>query len=184
MTGRDSRLLIFKTYSEPVEGFFENYKFVIGDYLSRFLRYAAENEIDCRIYVGSLQSSMDHYRFSCQHCLWMEGSVSTSKTCVFFYDHLDEYLKNHLPFLELHKVFDVFAGQFTDEFKRMYNEHIGALYENNYSMQESSKRLFIHKNTPAFRLGKIKNQLGLNPMQNSRDRELVNYLCYYLKQLS
>ncbi|MCI8465486.1 MAG: CdaR family transcriptional regulator [Lachnospiraceae bacterium] len=184
VTGRDSKILIFKTWSDPVEGFFENYKFVIGDYLGRFLRHTVENEIDCKIYVGSLQSSMSHYKFGYQHCLWLESSVSVPKTSVFFYDYLDEYLKNQLPFLELHKVFDVFADQYSEEFKRMYTEHIGSLYENNYSMQESSKRLYIHKNTLAFRLGKIKNQLGLNPMQNSRDRELVNYLYYYLKQLS
>ena len=109
---------------------------------------------------------------------------SEKKRSLFFYDHLDEYMKHQLPFLVLHKVFDVFAKQYTDEFKQLYMEHIGALYENNYSMQESAKRLYIHKNTLAFRLDKIKNQLGLNPMQSARDRELIDYFYYYLKQLS
>ncbi|QNM06703.1 CdaR family transcriptional regulator [Qiania dongpingensis] len=184
VTSRDGKILIFKSYTEPIEGFFENYKYVIGEYLGRFLRHVAENEIDCKICVGSLQASMAHYKYGYQHCLWLEKSVSVPKRSIFFYDYLDEYLKHQLPFMELHKVFDVFAERYTDEFKKMYTEHIGALYENNYSMQESSKRLYIHKNTLAFRLDKIKNQLGLNPMQNARDRELVNYFYYYLRQLS
>ena len=81
-------------------------------------------------------------------------------------------------------MFEVFAKQYSESFKKLYIEHIGALNENNYSMQESSKRLYIHKNTLAFRLDKIKSQLGLNPIQNARDRELVNYLLYYLKEIS
>ncbi|MCI8275583.1 MAG: PucR family transcriptional regulator [Lachnospiraceae bacterium] len=180
----DGKILIFKSYDVTLEGFFDNYKYLIGDYLGRFLRYTTENDIKYKICVGSLQSSMINYRFGYQHCLWLEKSVHMDKRGVFFYDYLDEYLKYQLPFLELHKVFDVFARQYTDEFKKLYTEHIGVLYENNYSMQESSKRLYIHKNTLAFRLDKIKNQLGLNPMQSTRDRELVNYFYYYLKQLS
>ncbi len=167
-----------------MEGFFGNYKYLVGEYLGSFLRYVIENEIKCRICVGSLQSTMMNYRFGYQHCLWLEKAVKADKQSVFFYDHLDEYLKYQLPFMELHKVFEVFDKQYSDDFKKLYTEHIGALYENNYSMQESSRRLFIHKNTLAFRLDKIKNQMGLNPMQNARDRELVNYFYYYLKQLS
>ena len=157
---------------------------MIGDYLGRFLRHVTENEIECKICIGSLQSNIENYKFGYQHCLWLEKNTTGEKRSVFFYDHLDEYLKHWLPFMELHKVFDVFAKQYTDEFKKLYTEHIGALYENNYSMQESSRRLYIHKNTLAFRLDKIKNQLGLNPMQNARDRELVNYFYYYLKQMT
>lgn len=181
---RDGKLLIFKSYPDQLTGFFENYKYVIGEYLGNFLRYVAENNLECKICIGSIQTSFSNYRYSYQHCLWVEKNIDQQKHSLFFYDYLDEYLKNQLPFMELHKVFDVFAEQYTDEFKKMYTLHIGSLYENNYSMQESSKRLYIHKNTLAFRLDKIKNQLGLNPMQNARDRELINYLYYYLKQLS
>ena len=180
-------ILIFKSYGDTLEGFFENYKYVIGEYLGPFLHHVTERDISCRIRVGSLQSNMANYKFGYQHCQWLDGFViplPEKKRSLFFYDHLDEYMKHQLPFLELHKVFDVFAKQYTDEFKQLYMEHIGALYENNYSMQESAKRLYIHKNTLAFRLDKIKNQLGLNPMQSARDRELIDYFYYYLKQLS
>lgn len=181
---RDGKILIFKSYQEPIDGFFENYKYIIGDYLGRFLCHVTENEIEYKICVGSLQANMAHYKFGYQHCLWLEKAISFSRRSLFFYDYLDEYLKHQLPFLELHKVFDVFAEKYSSKFKKMYTEHIGALYKNNYSMQESSKHLYIHKNTLAFRLDKIKNQLGLNPMQNARDRELVNYFYYYLKEES
>ena len=46
-------------------------------------------------------------------------------------------------------MFEVFAKQYSESFKKLYIEHIGALNENNYSMQESSKRLYIHKAFPA-----------------------------------
>ncbi len=184
VTDRAGKILIFKSYGEPLEGFFENYKFFIGEYLGRFLRYVAENEVRCKICIGSVQDSMVNYKYGYQHCLWLEKEIESPRHSIFFYDHLDEYLKQQLPFMELHKVFEVFAKRYSEDFKKLYIEHIGALNENNYSMQESSKRLFIHKNTLAFRLDKIKSQLGLNPIQNARDRELVNYLLYYLKEIS
>lgn len=184
VTDRAGKILIFKSYSEPLKGFFENYKFFMGEYLGRFLRYVAENNVPCKICVGSVQDSMVNYKYGYQHCLWLEKEIDSPKHSIFFYDYLDEYLKQQLPFLELHKVFEVFAKQYSESFKKLYIEHIGALNENNYSMQESSKCLYIHKNTLAFRLDKIKSQLGLNPIQNARDRELVNYLLYYLKEIS
>ena len=47
VTDRAGKILIFKSYSEPLKGFFENYKFFMGEYLGRFLRYVAENNVPC-----------------------------------------------------------------------------------------------------------------------------------------
>ena len=103
---------------------------------------------------------------------------------MFFYDYVDEYLKSQTPFVEFHRIFEVFGGLYTEEFKKMYTENIGALYNHNYSLQESSNSIFVHKNTLIFRLDKIRKQLGLNPFQSDRDKELLNAFYYYLKQLS
>ena len=181
---RNGEILIFKGFRGAEEGFFENYKYEIGDYLGRLLRYMQDQEIEYRIYVGSLQSTMVYYRYGYQHCRWLRKNVFSSKRSVFFYDHLDEYLKSQTPFMEFHQIFEVFGGLYTDEFKKMYIENIGALYEHNYSLQESSSSIFVHKNTLIFRLDKIRRQLGLNPFQSDKDKELLNAFYYYLKQLA
>ena len=56
-------ILIFKSYGDTLEGFFENYKYVFGEYLGPFLRHVTESDISCRIRVGSLQSNMANYKF-------------------------------------------------------------------------------------------------------------------------
>lgn len=180
LTGRYGRIIIFKYYDDTFEEFFGKYKFMVGEFLQYFMRYALEQGIQFKIYIGSVQDSLTNYKFGFQNCLWLEKHITSAKKHIFFYDHLDEYFKFQLPSIELHKVFAIFSEQYSEEFKTSYQEHIGALYQNNYNMQESSASLFIHKNTLSFRLDKIKNQMGLNPMQNTREREIVNYFYYYL----
>ncbi|MGE4484477.1 MAG: CdaR family transcriptional regulator [Oscillospiraceae bacterium] len=177
------KIVVFMYYHEGIESFFRNYKFVIRDYLSELYLYMEEIGVDFKTYVGTLQDDFTNYRFGYLNCLWLEKNISSSEKNVYFYDYLDTYLKHRLPAIELHQVFRIFSERYTEEFKKMYVKHIGALYNNNYSIMESSKNMFIHKNTLSFRLEKIKNLLGVNPMQSFRDRELLNYFYYYLSEV-
>lgn len=178
------KITIFKSYPEKIQGFFENYQYFIGEYLHGFLRYTKENQIGFKLYVGSLQINLRNYRDGYQHCLWLEKHISAKRNSVFFYDYLDEYLKYQIPLIELHKIFETFSVQYSEDFKETFVKHIESLYYHNYNLLESSKDLYIHKNTLSFRLEKIKGTLGLNPMQNNHDRELMNYLYYYFKKTS
>ena len=178
-----NRIMVFMHYREGIESFFRNYKFVIRDYFSELYSYMAEIGVDCKTYVGTLQDDFTKYRFGYLNCIWLEKNIGAVGKYVYFYDYLDIYLKHQLPAIELHQVFKVFSERYTEEFKKMYVKHIGALYNNNYSIIESSKNMFIHKNTLSFRLEKIKNLLGVNPMQNFKDRELLNYFYYYLSEV-
>ena len=62
-----------------------------------------------------------------------------------------------------------------------YGEIVGILERNNYNLVASSKELYIHKNTLIFRLNKIRDFLGLNPIQNAGDRAFMDFLSYYIE---
>lgn len=181
---KDEKLLLFAGVSGSLEHIFNNYKYLAGEYLSDFLAAMRVQGRECSVYVGSLQSNFVNYRYSYRQCLWLERHVKGSGIGVYFYDHIDEYLKSQIPIMELHKIFGTFQMKLDEEFKQSFIKHIGTLYQNNYNLEASSKVLFIHKNTMAFRLDKIKNLLGINPIQNSRDRDFADYLCYYLKRMN
>lgn len=181
---RDEKLLLFISTQGSLDRIFSNYKYLAGEYLNDFLNRLLAEGRHCSVYIGSLQSNFLNYRYSFHQCLWLERHIAYQGIGVYFYDHLDEYLKSQIPVMELHKIFGTFQVNLDGEFKNSFIQHIGTLYQNNYNLDAGSKSLFIHKNTLAFRLDKIKNLLGINPIQNSRDRDFSDYLCYYLKKMN
>lgn len=174
-------IILFLAYNHNLEGFFHNYKYMINDYLRSFLTYSQSKGLNILLSTGPMENSWENYRFGYEKALWMHDNIEIDPIeNIYFYDHMDEYLKSRLPFMELHKIFDAFSKTFSDKFIENFIMHIGALYHNNYSFQKSSDKLFIHKNTMAFRIDKIRNQLGIDPIQDMKDRELTEYLYYYL----
>lgn len=180
---REHQLLIFKTVNNKFEYFCKDYKFVIGEYLSQFLNYIREKEIICHFYVGSVQNKMENYNISYQHCKWLLLQNNKDSMGVFFYDYVGKYLKSKTPFGEMHQVYNVFEEFLDDKTKKSVMEIIEPMTNNNYNLIETSKELFIHRNTLVFRLNKIKEYFNLNPVQKYQDREFLSYLCYYLNNI-
>ena len=55
-----------------------------------------------------------------------------------------------------------------------------ALSASNYNLAEGSKRIQVHKNTLVYRLDKLRELFGMNPIQEQKDRNFMNNLCEYL----
>lgn len=181
----DGQLILFLSYTESLDGFFENYRFYIGDYLKKFLLWCRSINLSFCIHVGPMQINPCSYKFGYEKTIWLKENIQEQSSCgVYFYEHIGEYFRSQLPLIELHQIFDVFSSSYSSDFTQRLMSHMEALHENNYNFQQSSNQLFIHKNTLAFRLDKIREQLGADPIQNLKDRELVEYLCYYLHQLA
>lgn len=176
--------ILFLSYSESLDGFFENYRFYVEDFLKEFLLRCHAHNMPVYIYTGPMLISPDNYKYGYEITLWLKETFHAPQACIYFYEHIDEYFKSKLPLIELHKIFEVFSMNYPSEFSEQLLNHMEALHENNYNFQQSSRQLFIHKNTFSFRLSKIRERLGADPIQNLRDRELIEYLCYYLHHRS
>ena len=132
-----------------------------------------------------MQLNPVNYKYGYEKTLWLKDNIKKINSgSVYFYEHIGEYLRSQLPLIELHKIFEVFQASYPPQFFEQLLSHMDVLYENNYNFQQSSKQLFIHKNTLAFRLDKIRERLGADPIQNLKDRELVEYMCYYFHQVA
>lgn len=183
-TDEKGNIVIFYAYTEKTEGFFCNYKYLIQDYLHSFLSCCNLQELGLRVSTGPVETTWPDYKFSYEKALWIHENIKESQPGeTYFYEHMDEYLKSRLPLIELHKIFDFFMNNLSEQFLDTFVKHIGVLYENNYNFQKSSDELYIHKNTLAFRMDKIRGQLGVDPIRNSKDRELAEYFYYYLTHI-
>lgn len=178
---RKGELVLFLSYPESLDGFFEHYRFYIGNFLKDFLGWCRSHTLVFIIYVGPIQQNPKHYKYGYEKTLWLKNNIHKKTSGgLYFYEHIGEYLKSQIPFIELHKIFHVFSANYSSRFIEQLIQHMDVLHENNYNFQQSSKQLFIHKNTLAFRLDKIREQLGADPIQSLKDRELIESLCYYL----
>jgi len=179
----DKQLIIFKHFDTNKEELFNTYKYMIGEYLTGFLNFIRKEKIACKIFVGTFQNKFDRYSISFQHCQWLKKNVTSkpNKIGYYFYDYVGQYMKSQLPIIELYNIYHILEDAIDDEFKNILIETVEVLERNNYNLVESSKELFVHKNTLVFRFNKIRERFDINPIQKANDRGFLNFLQYYLK---
>lgn len=175
-------VIIFKNLSAH-RNMLSDYKYIIGEYLNPLLMKLKEHDVKYCTYVGSLQNNLSYYREAYNHCKWMEANLM-GNSGFFFYDYVGTYLKSKIPKSELQSVFQVYKDVLDGETIESYKEIVGELEQNNYNMVLSSKRLFIHKNTMIYRLDKIREKLNVNPFSSAQDKEYMEFLLEYLKNLN
>ena len=175
----DKNIIIFKSMPKAGQKFFVEYKCLIEEYLNKLNKFMEIENYPCIFYIGSMQDNLSSYRMSYHHCVWLENNSDTSDRIVYFYNYASQYLRRKIPAIESYRVFGLFEKFWSDNLSKSYFEVVGALLNNNYNLVLASKELYIHKNTLIFQLGKIKEELGMNPLQNIQDRKFMNYLYYY-----
>lgn len=179
---RSGNLTLF-IYLGSGEEVLRTYRETVSEYLDWWREMLDSLGLGCRMYVGTIQSNLSYYRIAYNHAVWLHNSARLTDDVNWFYDHTEMYLKRIVPLMEYRGIFHVFTENLSPDFLRSYADLIGALSESNYSLLPASQRLYVHKNTLAFRIGKIREKLNINPMQNFRQREFANNFCLYLKMI-
>lgn len=133
-------------------------------------------------YIGMAQCRLQYYKVGLNHCLWLEDNVVSGDRNIFFYDYMEKYIFSLLSTQELHGILNAYDHALDDEEKDNILQIIGVLQENNFNMVQASRQLYIHKNTLAFRMGKIKALFGIDPFKNNNDRLFIYSLYLYLKR--
>ena len=133
-------------------------------------------------FVGSFQDTYPQYYYGYRHCRWLEQNVESAggEEPVFFYDHLEEYVRSLLPAGELQRVFYVYRSCIPAQKLRSCAETIGALIRTNYNFGRAADLLFVHKNTLVYRYNRLKEMLGVDPMTSAGDRAFLELFYAYL----
>ena len=90
-------------------------------------------------------------------------------------------MRSIAPIYELNRIYASVCEEQDEKSKLSVIELIEALRKNNYNLNNTSKELFVHKNTLIFRYNKIKDMYNVNPIQNTADREFMDWLALYIK---
>ena len=177
---RNNDVIVFKHFEESLMQIIKEYKYLLAESISPVLRYLKSRNNTYTIYVGSFQGRYVDYRKSYSHCQWLRDHCALEGRSYYFYDYLDEYFRSFVPFDELRGIYNIFKESMNDKEIDNYMSVISALSVSNYNLVEGSKLIHVHKNTLIYRLDKLREIFGLNPVMEQRDREFMNDLCDYL----
>lgn len=177
---RSNDMVVFKYFEEDLMQMMKEYKFLLGESISPMLRYLKSQGIPHTIYVGSFQNRYVNYRESFYHCQWLRSYCKVEGRSYYFYDYLNEYFHSFVPFEQMRGIYDIFKESMSGKEIENYLSVISALSVSNYNLAEGSKLIHVHKNTLVYRLDKLREAFGLNPIVEQSDREFMNNLCDYL----
>ena len=152
------------------------------DLVSLRLEQLASSPGYSRAFVGTIQCRLHCYRQGLAHCLWLEEHPPSAQQNLFFTDHIGRYLSSLLPADELYGIWNAYGQCLDERTKEDLRQISGPLSENNYNLTVASQKMFIHKNTLAFRINKLKKRLGIDPLNSGADRLFLNCLSLYLKR--
>ena len=178
----ETHILVFKTIRADSRHSFVDYRREIGDYLEYTLRWLRERKTAAVFYIGTLQNSFSQYYYACRHCKWLESHVGETGEIVFFMDHLKEYFRTLVPRQELQRVFHVCETMLDKSPAKQFSEMTAALEETNYNLTKAAQMLYVHKNTLVYRYNKMKDYLGIDPLERSQDRTFLELLHLYLEK--
>lgn len=176
---KDSQhILIYKDLGDGSKETLGIWRNEIEDYLRRLAaacHYA-------HAFVGTMQCRLRYYKQGLSHCCWLERNVLSESRDIFFMDYINRYIPSLLPTDELHNIWNVYDHCLSQETKADIRRIVEPLLKSNYNMVSASQELFIHKNTLAFQMNKLRTLLNIDPFRSGTDRLFLNCLYYYLKR--
>lgn len=177
---RNKDMIIFKHFEKSLMQLLREYKFLLAESISPVLRYLKSRSIAYTIYVGSFQNRYVDYRIGYSHCRWLRNQCKAEGRSYYFYDYVDEYFHSFVPFEEVRGIYDIFEKEMGEKEVENYVSVMAALQAAGYNLTEASKLMHVHKNTLVYRLDKLREEFGLNPILAQNDREFMANLCDYL----
>lgn len=160
-----------------------DFRYIIEEYINSFIEKLPDS---CRankisFWVGSMQTDFKNYRGSFLQAQKLGLHIKENNGVCFLNDHILDYYRRIVTIKVYDNIFNTYDLLFSREEKKQIVETVECLKKNNYNVVNSSKELYIHRNTLLFRLNKLKDVLNIEPISNASDREFLNELAYYFK---
>ena len=181
---KNDDILMFKAINIERTEAIKDYRQIITEYINDFIKKLSDEnkENKMSLTVGSLQDDIGKYRESYLHAQELGLQIKGKKGIYFFNDYILDYCRRIATIKAYDNIFRVYNSLFNEQERKSIAEMVEVLSKNNYNIVNSSKELFIHRNTLLFRLNKIKDELNIDPVANAVDREFLNELAYYFRR--
>jgi len=142
---------------------------------------------DARVGIGSSQIHWLNLKISYQEAsdaLFLGERMESTSNILHIEDLLLERTLNSIDDLMKKNIINSFLGATQNLDSKYWNEMektLGALFDSNLNVSEAAKKLFLHRNSLTYRLNKITEQTGLDPLSFYDAVKL--YVCLKINKL-
>lgn len=160
---------------------------LVQEYLQAYVEYIQNDTLfEGKVFISHPQADFRKYGVSYKQVDWLKNHLvlfeSIEDDGVYILrDYLEYYFKGNLVDHIYGEYFDSIINQIkpfdTEEFFMI----VQALIKNNYNLSQSSKDLFMHKNTLIYKVDKIKKLFHIDPVNKEADRCFLRNLLFYLR---
>ena len=166
----DQDVLVFKVVKTDGSEVISGFRRQVREYVEAVIAKTrlTRNPSRFSVFAGPRVRGFLNYSPAYEQVRWLIGAVAPAHAkIVFFDDHVEDYLLAKIPRLELH---EVFAGTL-ELFKSARNEQllntIRVIFAEDRNLQRAASRLGVHRNTVYQRLQKVKDLLGVDPIESA-----------------
>ncbi|TVQ40321.1 MAG: hypothetical protein EA384_03425 [Spirochaetaceae bacterium] len=182
VVGSSGHVTVFKVVPASACAIVEETRCCFSDYCAAIDDECAAVNLEppMKYASGPIQSSASRYRMSLRAALWIMHRCP--ERLAFCSDHTHELLLHSIAPEVWHTVFDylwarmqgspLVDGTTLDQLGRTFM----VLREENMSPKRAATRLGVHRNTVVFRMNRLNELCGLDPVANWREREMLYLL--------
>ena len=123
-----------------------------------------------RYICGTVQNRFSYYGRIYEDIMWLYRYRQKKELKVYFLaDYLTEYMMSQISTETMAPLLDIYVRLIREHMdESIFRETIGALIETSMNLSEAAELLYLHKNTVAARVKKIKELLGISPLKIGR----------------
>jgi carbohydrate diacid regulator len=179
LTTHEGDILIFKYVQENKDEILIRINRELENFIDSINSIFYKREITYKYYRVALQNNIDNYSSGYKHCRWMQRHNYSGED---FFNYLEEYFTSLMPILEQNNIYGAIADLMDQQLREVLIDNFETLKVSNFNLSKASQDLYIHKNTLVFRLNKIKNFFGIDPLHNNSDQFFLSLLHSFLKR--
>ena len=176
-------LFLFKEIKQDSVG---NYRNEISNCIGIIDKWFLDNIPGCKTnYIcGTVQNSFLNYGKVYEDMMWLYRYPQKQDSKIYFLgNYLTEFMMNNFLTDAMSSWMDIYARLINDHLGReLFMETVGALVDSDMNLGVAARRLYLHKNTVALRVKKIRDILGLNPLSSMRDAIFIVALYTYIEK--
>ncbi len=138
-----------------------------------------------RYICGAVQNRFQYYGQIYDDIMWLYQYRQKNESRVYFIDdYLAEFMMSQFPIEVMTPLLDTYVRLIRENMDEdVFRETVGALIESNMNLGIAAEILYLHKNTVASRVKKIKELLGISPLTKTRDAVFITAIYNYLSRI-
>lgn len=129
------------------------------------------------------QSEFEQYRqsYALLKWLWQRVRQTNGSQIHFLCDHALPCVMEHMDTDMLSPLFEPYCSLILEKLDAdLFKETVKGLIDADMKLEPAAKLLHLHKNSVVARLSKIKDVLGINPLNSARDAALLTQIYEFL----